>query len=239
MYGTRIESFTFANCLEKTKGDVSFDDFKNSFYFKLRMNGRIYTENQYDILLKSLYKKDEDTYRYFYSKLFRIPLKFVKENYEFIINLMESNKADLIKVAFEMFKKKKSIISGLFPVKATKNTVKHSDELLSTKLEELLSLTQEEDENNIIAKAKLEFAKFYIDYSENEYLREFYFDIIDSFDTDIIAAINKEIAKISGMKKYLHDKDIVNASFEDKEIFNLRKQQKRDTLPHIFKQTFR
>ena len=234
MKGYNLDGFTIGKCLEKTK-QAELEDFKYSFYRKLKLYGKQYTEKEYDELLEALHSKDTEEYHNCYTTLFRISLKYIRENYDLIVNLINSNNNKLITVAYDMYKKRGSIILRMLPTRATKEAVQKSDKKVLCDLEKLLLLVKSKD-NNVIANAQLEFSKFYEEYSHNEYLSEYYKNIIDSFESELINTVNDEISKTNGIKKRLQENDSNRASFENREIFEKNKSK---YISSMYKQTFR
>ena len=235
MSGYNLGSFTMGRCLNKTNENLNLEDFKYSFYHKLKLYGKQYNENQYDEFLEALYQKNIVEYKKCYANLYRISFKYVRENNDLLINLINSNNIDLIQVAYDMYKKMGSIILRLLPARATKETVKKSDKKLLCDLGNLL-LSIKDEEANVVANAQLEFAKFYGEYSDNEYLGEYYKSIIASFEEELINTIDEEVTKVPAIKKRLQDKDSDNASFTDKEMVE---KNKKKYIPNIYRQTFR
>ena len=237
MAGYYKESFTVSRCLEKEKEKNSLEDFKYSFYRKLKLNGMKYSENQYDEFLETLYNAGAYQYHECYVTMVRMPLKYLRDNQYLIANLIKSNNTNLIQVAYDMYKKRGSIVTRLLPARANRVTVKESDEQILCELGNLL-LSIKNEEENAIAKAQIEFSNACSQYKNNEYLKEYYNEMFDSIEQEFLKTISNEINSVGSIKKILEEQTITNASFDDRQLFEKMKKNK-EQRPNMFKQTFK
>jgi len=233
-----IDDLALSKCLIKVKGDISLEEFKDGFYYQLRLNGKKYIENQYDLLLEALYQKDEKEYHDCYVKTVRMPLKYARENQELLANLINSNNSNLIQTAYDMYKRKCSVITRLIPTRVCAVTVKNYDKQLLCELENLLLSAKSQNDDNVIVKAKSEFSKFYSEYSNNAYLGTYYNNLLNGIEQEFFKLVNNEIDKIAITKARLKDIDITNTSYDDSELFEKMKKNK-SPRHNIYRQTFK
>ena len=211
MFGYNFETFTINKCLIKDKENMNLEDFKNSFYRRLKLNGKQYTDKQYDSLLEALYQSSEQDYRECYKKMSKMDLKYFRDYQDILATLINSNNINLIDVARDMYKKRGSMVSRILPIRVNQATIKDTDKLLLTNLQQLLLDLKDED-NDILKNAKEEFAKFYGEYSNNQYLSSYYQDMINNFEEELIRHINERIDKIPGVKNILNNDKLNNIS---------------------------
>ena len=192
-------------CLVTNKDDYSFDEFNDKFYRKLRMDRLKYEQDQYYIILRNLYNMDTESYMSWFNKFKDIPYSFVKNNTELVEKLVEDNKVDLMKIAYEMNKKKNALISRTIPTKATVTTVNESSQVLLFTFKELLKEISENKENNSVTKAQQEFERVYSEYKNDIYLRDLYVKILADFEQEILSRINSEINKVNSYSKVISE----------------------------------
>lgn len=233
-----IDAFTLNKCLSKVKGNDSLEDFKSKFYRQLKLNGGYYTDNQYDLLLESLYKKSEPTYHECYSNMYKMSLKYARENQELIASLIDSNNIDLIQVAYDMYKRVGSILSRFIPTRVNKQTVKEADKELLNELKDILNKAKTETDEDILTKSKQEFAKYYGQYENNEYLGEYYNSLVASIEQTFLKLVNNEIAKVCNLKGILRENAIDSASFDDRQMFEKAKKNDKTRI-NMYKQKYR
>lgn len=227
-----IDAFTLNRCIPNNKGNEGLDDFKNNFYRKIKYNGKKFVENQYDPFLEALYQKSNEEYHECYLKMIRMTLKYVSDNQELLVSLINSNDFELIQVAYEMYKKRGSIISRLIPMRANKISVKESDKKLLKDLEKLLASSKMDDENNVLNKVKEEFMKSFGEYSENTPLSDYYNDIINGIDQEFYCLINNEISKITNLKEYIKYAELDEAFLKNRESI-IKAKKIRPLVPKI------
>lgn len=212
-----IDAFTLNRCIPNNKGNEELEDFKNNFYRKLKFNGKKFVENQYDPFLEALHQKSNEEYHECYLKMIRMTLKYVSDNQELLVSLINTNDFELIQVAYEMYKKRGSIVSRLIPMKANKVSVKESDKKLLKDLEELLVSSKMDDENNVLNKVKKEFKASFGKYSENTPLSDYYNDIINGIDQEFYCLINDEVSKITNLRESIKNSELDEAFIKNRE----------------------
>lgn len=201
--------------LVKDKSDIELEEYTKNFYKKVRMAGLRYNEEQFDDFLTELYMKEPDVYKEWHVALRKIPYYFIRQNTVLATNLVSSNNVELLVTAYDMEKKKKSIISGTLPMKANSTTVNENKEKLLLGLEKLSLLMVSEGEDNIVRKAQEEFARCYNEYDSDPYLSDYYNGIIDNFETDILNKINEEYNKIKGINNKLTNSNHIGTVTDD------------------------
>ena len=228
-YGHNLNKF-----LEKNKDEMTFEDFKTKFYRNLRMFNQTYEEEQFDDLLLELYTKESDIYKNWYKILSKVDYSFLKSNTVLSTCLVSRECPDLITAAFDMEKKRKSILSRTVPTKATVSTVNQSKDKLLLEYKKLLLLIYSENEDNILRKAQEEFARCYSEYNDDLYLSDYYNSIIDNFEEELKKYINTQITKISRLEGLLTEDKHTEAV-----VTNIRTNQKAHKAKAFFKQTFK
>jgi len=220
--------------LVKDKSDIELEEYTKNFYKKVRMAGLRYNEEQFDDFLTELYMKEPDVYKEWHAALRKIPYYFIRQNTVLAANLVSSNNVGLLVTAYDMEKKKNSILSRTLPMKATSTTVNENKEKLLLELERLSLLMVSELEDNILRKAQEEFARCYGQYNDDPYLSDYYNGIIDNFETDMINKINEEYNKIEGIRSKISANDHLGTLVD-----NISHRNKNHPTSKFFKQTFK
>ena len=218
----------------KNKDDYTIDEYKNKFYRNLRMYSQKYEEEQFEDLLTELYMKEPEIYKEWYKILYKVPYYFIRNNTVLSTALISSNNMELMVAAYDMDKKRKSILARTLPMRATSTTVNENKEKLLLELKKLSLLMVSEDEDNILRKAEEEFARCYGEYANDPYLGDYYNDILDNFEDDLIKCINQEINKVIGINNKLANANHLSVLTED---LVLTKRNHRTSK--FFKQTFK
>ena len=152
-----MDRFLLENVLVKNKKGMSYEEFLNKFYCTLKLNGRKYTEGQYDQLIKVLYESDDNLYHERLATIGKIRFSFVRENCELITSLIKNDDVDLILSAYDMCKKADSIIKGTISRKSNLTNVKEAKKELLIEIKELVMSIQKHEQNKIVDQAKNKF----------------------------------------------------------------------------------
>lgn len=222
---------TISKFLVKDKEKMNFDEFSNKFYRNITLYNKAYKEGQFDEFLSKLYMKSSSVYEDWYKALNKIAFSFVRKNLELITVLVKSNNIDAVITAYDMQKKKGSLISRSISRKTTASSVIESKIQLLTELNMQLALIESEEEENIVRKAQAEFYLCYGEYENDKYLGTIYNEMIASFKDEIRNAIITEINKIDGISADIRDKMAITMSCDD--IYHNRRTHR---TPNIFKQ---
>ena len=229
-----IYEHNLSKFLEKNKDSMSLEEYIGKFYRNLRMHGQHYEEEQYDDLLTELYMKEPEVYIEWQKVFTKVPYFFVRSNTVLSTYLVSSNCSELMTVAYDMEKKRKSIISRIFPMKASITTVNSYKEKLIKELENLKLLLISEEEDNILRKSQEEFARCYGEYNDDPYLNDYYNSIIDNFEYDIRTNIESEIAKANNLDYKLKD-----INHKGHVVDNIIQNSRNHKSSKFFKQTFK
>lgn len=229
-----VYEHSMSKFIEKNKENVHLEDYIQGFYRKLRLFGQKYDNQQFEDLLTELYMKETEIYNEWINIFNKVPYYFIRSNTVLSTNLVSSDNPNLLLAAYEMEKKKRSIISRIIPVRVTVTSVKESKEKLLLQLQKLSLLMYSEEEDNILRKAQEQFAEEFSEYDNDPYLSDFYNNIIDGFEKELLTRINNEIKKIDGVNEKIagdeHSGTIVN---------DIYFHQKCHTKNKFFKQTFK
>ena len=199
----------------KNKEDFTFEEYKAKFYRTLRMYNQKYDEEQFEDLLTELYMKEPEVYDEWVSLLRKIPYFFIRNNTVLTTALISSNNTELMVTAYEMDKKKKSILARTLPMRATSTTVNENKEKLLLEYKKLSLLIVSENDDNIVRKAKEEFAKCYGEYANDPYLSDYYNDILNNFEAELTNCIDKEINKVIGIGNKLTNSNHISTVVDD------------------------
>ena len=191
--------------LSKDKKGMDLDTFISQFYRQLRLNRQKYEDEQFDDFLTELYMKDSSVYEDWYKAFSKISYAFTRKNTVLMTNLVSANNIEYALLAFNMDKKKKSLVARCIPRRATVSTVGESKNKLFTELNMQLALMESEDEDNILRKAQEEFYLCYSEYENNRYLGDLYNNILDTLEEEMRNALISEINKISTISAKLTD----------------------------------
>lgn len=132
-------------------------------------------------------------------------------------NLVSNDNFEYATIAYEMFKKKKSLIVRCLPVRVNASTVSESKSDLFAELTMQLILTKGGYEDSLLKSIKDEFSLAYGEYEDNQYLGDLFNSIMDSFESEISNAITKEINKINHISSKLIDRDNIGLLVETQE----------------------
>ena len=210
-----IYEYSLSKFMDEFKSNYSLDTFIDKFYRNVKLNNYKYEDYQYDELLIELYYLSDKEYIEWYKTLKKIPYFFARNNTELILKLVRSKNHELMSVAYEMEKRKRSIVSRCLPMKATTCTVTESKEKLLTSLYMQAALLDSLEDDNPIRKGEASFALSFGDYENNEYLGEFYTKTIESLDEEIRNTIDTEIRKVGGISEALVQKQGLDIFHED------------------------
>lgn len=177
--------------LIRDKDSINYEEFKNTFYHKLKISYRNFEEGEFDNFLTLLYTKEIEDYSRCREELNPIPYNFVKKNQELVYNLVANDKTDLVKIAYEMEQKRAAVVYRNVEVVVCKSTVKDSKKELLQKLSDLLESTKIDNDDNVITKAKETYAEMYAQYADDEYLSAYYNSILKGIEEDILRKINE------------------------------------------------
>ena len=197
MYSTK-KSLLETNC------GIEQDEFKRKFYRNLAADNQKFELNQFDDMLNILYKKNEEDYKKWYKALNKIPLFFVKRNMSLTIELLNSDNIEALNTAFEMEKRKRAVISNNIIYKATYTSVNKSKKEILIALNNTLLLMKSDGEDNILKKAKEDFAKYFGKYENDICLGKFYKELLDSIEEEMLKKINDEIKKVDEIEKNIN-----------------------------------
>lgn len=200
-----LYEYTTNKCLSKDKKGMDLDSFTSQFYRQLRLNRQKYEEEQFDDFLTELYMKDSSVYEDWYKAFSKISYAFTRKNTVLMTNLVRNNNIEYALLAFNMDKKKKSLVARCIPRRATVSTVGESKNKLFTELNMQLALMESEEEDNILRKAQEEFYLCYGEYENNRYLGDLYNNILDTLEEEMRNALISEINKISTISAKLTD----------------------------------
>lgn len=203
--------------LVKDKRKMDFDEFSDRFYRSLRLNNQKYEEEQFEDFLTELYMKTPEVYNEWHKLFFRIPYSFTMNNIVLMTNLVSNDNFEYATIAYEMFKKKKSLIVRCLPVRVNASTVSESKSDLFAELTMQLILTKGGYEDSLLKSIKDEFSLAYGEYEDNQYLGDLFNSIMDSFESEISNAITKEINKINHISSKLIDRDNIGLLVETQE----------------------
>lgn len=225
--------YTMNVFLTKNKEDFTAEEFVKKFIRNLTIYNRGYEEKLEDMLL-ALYQMPKDLYLKWYKSFTKIPYVFVKTNSELCTDIVLDNKLDLLPVAYDMFKKEKSIVSRIIGTKATKTTVHESKEKILFELEKALLSMKSENEDNVLEKAKKDFTDTFKPYANNKYVKDYYDSIIDGFENEIITAINYEFNRVEAI-----DYRLAVAAHAEVRKMDISFNAKNHTKGMAFKRTFK
>lgn len=226
--------YKMSQFLVKDKEEMNYEDFNARFIRNLQLYGQKYDEDACYDLLVELYEKEPEVYSEWFKTFKKVAYAFIKNNIVLATYLINTNNPELLITAFEMEKKKKSLISRSLPMKSTISTVSENKEKLRLELKKTALLMVSENEDNILRKAEEEFAKYYGEYEDNPYLGDFYTDTLNGIEVEMASVIEREIAKIDGISDYLTLTDQLTSLIEG---IQHRKKTKNETV--FFKQTFK
>ena len=228
-----FEYLGFGDVLPREKEIFTEEEFIGKFYRNIKLNSVPNKGKCFDELLKILYKKEEKEYSKYRNVFRRIPLTFIKNNLDLIKKLLQVDNYELIKDAYEMEKKRKSLISGCIPMRATPTTVNESKEKLYVSLNMNLALLDSELEDNLLSKTKDKFYLTWGKYEDNMYLGDLYNEIMDSFENNIREALIREINKIEGINKELLIKQNQITVYDDAKLNRMSSR-----LPKTYKSIY-
>ena len=223
--------YRFGQFLAKNKSNMSIDNFTNDFYRNIAYFNLSCEKDAYKDLLKELYEKGTVNYDDWRKAFNRINYSFVRSHKDLVVMLVKENRIDLLDKAFEMEKRKSSLISRCIPIKTTTGSIKYSKEYLYELLCKTLALLDSESMDNPIKKSQDSFYLSYGQYENDEYLGNLYDDIMNSFDKNIKSAIQDEINKIDGLCKHLVENMCLTVMKDD-----LDHSERCHRTPNIFKQ---
>ncbi len=214
MYSTK-KSLLETNC------GIEQDEFKRKFYRNLAADNQKFELNQFDDMLNILYKKNEEDYKKWYKALNKIPLFFVKRNMSLTIELLNSDNIEALNTAFEMEKRKRAAISNNIIYKATYTSVNKSKKEILIALNNTLLLMKSDGEDNILKKAKEDFAKYFSKYENDIYLGKLYKELLDSIEEEMLKTINDEIKKVDEIEKNINITSDIELQFNTRKSNNI------------------
>lgn len=220
-----LYEYTTNKFLSKDKKGMDLDSFTSQFYRQLRLNRQKYEDEQFDDFLTELYMKDSSVYEDWYKAFSKISYAFTRKNTVLMTNLVSANNIEYLLLAFDMDKKKKSLIARCIPRRATVSTVGESKDKLFVELSMQLALMESEEEDNILRKAQEEFYLRYGEYENDRYLGDLYNNILDTLEEEMRNALISEINKINTISAKLTDsanialiRDTQNATRKDRNM---------------------
>lgn len=217
--------------LLKDKKGMDLNSFKEKFYRSVKLNNQRFEEEQFDDLLAELFIKEPEVYAEWYKVFLKIPYVFLAKNTVLMTNLVSLNNPEYVIIAYEMEKKRKSLISRCIPAKANTSTVAEAKKLLYTKLAMQLVLLESDSKDSILSKVKDEFYLSFGKYENDRFLGDVYNNILNNFENDISKALITEIDKINRISAKLVNTDnigfIVDSSNAAKKEKNLTKAYRK------------
>jgi tetrahydromethanopterin S-methyltransferase subunit A len=136
-------------------------------------------------------------------------------------------------IAYDMFKKKCSIISRYIP-KTTTTSIKENKMELYASLNMQLILIESEDENSILKKVQDEFYLYFGKYENDPRLTDIYNKTFSSLKEELINTISKEINKIGAVSENIVNRMSDSLSYDD--MYHVKKLHR---TPKVYQEKHR
>lgn len=219
--------------LLKDKECISnIDDFIASFYNKLKKAGKKCQPEMFDDFLIELYIKEDLVYSEWLKTFSSIPYSFASKNIVLLTYLVCTEQQEAVKTIYAMQQKKLSILSKYGTVLFEKSLVPEKRKKLLKELEDRLKSMNNNGEDDVLKKARNEFANQFEQYSDDPYIGSFYSEMLISFEQELISKINTTCNLITSYSDEYIQKDCNYTLYNDALAY---KRSKRRI--HLFKQT--
>ena len=228
-----IYEHTIAKFLVKNKDDMDFEKFSGRFYRNIELNNSTYQKGQYDDFLSGLYTMNQETYNEWFNALKKVTHFYARSNLDMITKFVNNNDLDAMLIAYDMFKKKCSIISRYIP-KTTTTSIKENKMELYASLNMQLILIESEDENSILKKVQDEFYLYFGKYENDPRLTDIYNKTFSSLKEELINAISKEINKIGAVSENIVNRMSDSLSYDD--MYHVKKLHR---TPKVYQEKHR
>ena len=183
---------------------MSLDEFKETFYRKLRLNTLAHNKGEFDSLLEALYSKDDASYKEYIEAMKMMYYGFVRRNTSLMTKYISEYSAQELDLAYKMIQYQDHVIErNMININILHAKNYRRDVLEQTK--KILEDIKQDNDDSILRKAQKDFKERFENEPKNEELKSLYNELFIGLRAKIELKLKEQLAKVDGVEKNYYE----------------------------------